>query len=114
MIKIAVPLLLLSLLLQLAGCGTLAATGSHGESTHYGFENHDAGPSDAAIVADIRRHLIKDTTISAQDIEVTSQQGMVTLRGSVHSPAIEKRIIDLCRQIQGVNRVESQLSITAP
>jgi len=114
MLKLAAPLLLLTILLQLAGCGTLAATGSHGETTRYGFDDHDASPSDAAIVADIRQQLIKDTRISAQDIEVTSRQGVVTLQGNVHSTAIEKRIIDLCRQTQGVNRVESHLSIAAP
>jgi osmotically-inducible protein OsmY len=114
MLKLAAPLLLLSILLPVAGCGTLAATGSHGETTRYGFDDHNASPSDAAIVADIRRQLIKDTSIPAQDIEVTSQQGVVILQGRVHSSAIEKRITDICRQIQGVNRVESHLSIAVP
>ncbi len=104
--------LLLFTLLHMAACGTLAATGGQRHTSEYGFNKTTDTPSDASISADIRNQLIKDTAIPANRISVQTEQGVVTLTGSVPSQAIKKRIIELSRKTKGVKRVESRLTIS--
>lgn len=104
--------LLLFALSPVTACGTLAATGSQRHTSEYGFNKTTDTPSDAGISASIRNQLIKDAAIPANRISVQTEQGVVTLTGSVPSQAIKKRIIELSQKTKGVKRVESHLTVS--
>src|SRR2546423_14566842 len=68
---------------------------------------------DASITARVKTVLLNDTQVAATKIDVVSNQGVVTLSGSVKSKADEARAIDLARRVQGVRDVRSQLQVSS-
>jgi hyperosmotically inducible protein len=68
---------------------------------------------DASITARVKTVLLNDTQVAATKIDVTSNQGVVTLSGSVKSKADETRAIELARGVQGVRDVRSQLQVSS-
>jgi osmotically-inducible protein OsmY len=68
---------------------------------------------DASISARVKTVLLNDTQVAATKIEVVSNQGVVTLTGSVKSKADEARAIELARSVQGVRDVRSQLQVSS-
>jgi osmotically-inducible protein OsmY len=68
---------------------------------------------DASITARVKTVLLNDTQVAATKIDVVSNQGVVTLTGSVKSKSDETRAIDLARRVQGVRDVRSQLQISS-
>lgn len=107
------PPLLIALLLtiQLAACGTLAATGRHHGSSEYGFNDNEATPSDTRISATIRRQLINDPDINASRITINTTEGVVTLNGEVDDETTRQKILRLCRKTPGVKQVNTRLRL---
>ena len=68
---------------------------------------------DASISARVKTVLLNDTQVAATKIDVVSNQGVVTLTGSVKSKADETRAIELARSVQGVRDVHSQLQVSS-
>ena len=68
---------------------------------------------DASITARVKTVLLNDTQVAATKIDVASNQGVVTLSGSVRSKAEETRAVELARGVQGVREVRSQLQISS-
>jgi osmotically-inducible protein OsmY len=67
--------------------------------------------SDERIREDINDHLTDDWYIDATDIEVTVNNGMVTLTGRVDNRGEKRRAEDLVESVSGVNDVSNQLRV---
>jgi osmotically-inducible protein OsmY len=72
----------------------------------------DAGVSvDAHIATEVQRVLSTDTDLAGMKIDVSSQEGEVTLRGRAPDPTARERATDLARTIREVKSVENQLTL---
>ncbi len=67
--------------------------------------------NDAAITARVKTRLTKDREISGLDINVTTQDGKVTLSGKADSPQEIAKIIDTVLNTEGVKEVVSAITI---
>lgn len=64
---------------------------------------------DAAITAKVKAALLADKDISALDIHVSTNQGVVTLEGTVERPELADRAAKLTASVSGVKRLDNQL-----
>ncbi len=71
-------------------------------------------PDDAAIKTTVQSRLYQDSTLRARGIQVDSQQGVVTLTGTVNSDAEKSLAEQLSVQAPGVKEVVNQLSVSPP
>ncbi len=67
--------------------------------------------SDSAITAKIKTKLAEGHFGSLTDISVTTNNGVVTLSGSVPSEQARQRALDAARSSDGVMRVENDLTV---
>ncbi len=67
---------------------------------------------DAAVTARVKAALIADPGLSALKIDVDSEHGVVTLRGSVESAEAGTHAEALARGTEGVVSVDNQLVVT--
>lgn len=67
--------------------------------------------SDAALTTKIKSKMALDDTVKALDINVTTDNGDVTLSGYVHSVRERDRAVALARETSGVRRVTDRLQI---
>jgi len=70
-----------------------------------------AGLSDALITAKVREQLALDPKISALDLRVTTQQGVVTLYGHVDSREQAAAAVAAALRTEGVRMVENRLEV---
>ena len=103
----SVKVLVMAVLLQ--GCGSLIVGGGSpgGGSTSGGQTS-----TDAAITSRINTRYVNDSLVRALDIRVNTYQGVVTLYGTVDSPEVMVRAVELARTTSGVKRVVSRLTVT--
>ena len=66
---------------------------------------------DAAISAAVSVELIKDTEIGVFTINVDTKDGVVTLKGSVHTQAVRDRSAMIARSFSGVQSVDNRLTV---
>jgi osmotically-inducible protein OsmY len=66
---------------------------------------------DAGIITLIKGKYVMDKDLSALGIGVTCRNGMVNLTGSVASPDLATRAVEIARQTKGVTNVTSQLAV---
>jgi BON domain len=71
-------------------------------------------PDDAAIKTAIQSKFYQDPTLSGRGIQVDSQQGVVTLTGTVNSDAEKSLAEQLSVQAPGVQKVVNQLNVSQP
>ena len=69
---------------------------------------------DSGISTRVRTALLNDPQVAATGINVSSANGVVTLSGSVRTPAERDRAVALARQTSGVSDVRSELAVTQP
>jgi hypothetical protein len=67
--------------------------------------------ADARITATIKARLIGEPNLSALKIDVDTDNGVVTLSGTVESAQQADRAVELARTVEGVTRVASVLQI---
>lgn len=67
--------------------------------------------ADARIATDVHQVLAADADLSAMKIDVSSQDGAVTLRGRAPDPAARDRATTLARNVKDVKSVENQLTL---
>ncbi len=67
--------------------------------------------SNAALTAKIKSKMALDDTVEAARIDVDTTEGVVTLRGTVESPAQRQRAMQLARETDGVTSVVDALTI---
>jgi BON domain len=72
------------------------------------------GPDDTAITTAVQAKLFEDPTLKAREIRVISQNGIVTLSGTVESNVERLAVERLAHQASGVTQVIDQLVVTAP
>jgi len=67
--------------------------------------------SNAALTAKITSKMALDDTVEAARIDVDTAEGVVTLNGTVESPAQRERAMQLARDTDGVTSVIDRLTI---
>lgn len=69
------------------------------------------GPTDAGISANVKTSLTADETVKSAQIDVGVQKKVVTLSGTVDTPAVKERAVAVARQIDGVANVIDHITI---
>lgn len=69
--------------------------------------------SDAALLTQVKTKLALDAEVSALNIDVDVDEGVVTLSGTVDSEASRQRAIALAREVEGVRDVRDNLRVQA-
>jgi len=72
-----------------------------------------ASRSDNQVTAIINASYARDGLVSASDINIDSQNGVVILDGTVSSEAAKNRAIALARRTKGVTKVISNLVVAS-
>ena len=70
--------------------------------------------SDAGITTAVKNKLIVDDLVKARQINVDTQDKVVTLTGDVQSDAEESRALQIARDTNGVRDVIDQINVVAP
>ena len=68
-------------------------------------------PDDAALVTNIKSQMFSDAQLKDASLQVTSQNGEVTLSGSVPSDAAHLEAYKITNQTSGVTKVNDQISV---
>jgi hyperosmotically inducible protein len=69
---------------------------------------------DSAITATLKTQYTANSTLRGETISVDTNNGVVTLKGTVKSEATRRMAVDLAQTTDGVKRVEDQLVIVPP
>jgi osmotically-inducible protein OsmY len=88
---------------QQAGEDARAATAQAGDRLEDGW-----------LTTKIQAQYFADDDIKARDIDVTTRDGVVTLRGTVGSEAARRQAVEIARNTDGVLDVTDSLAIGAP
>ncbi len=69
--------------------------------------------SDTKIMADIRREVVKDKSLStyAHNVKIVSRQGKVTLRGPVHTDQEKTTIEQYATKVAGDGNVTNEITV---
>ena len=100
-----------ALALGAGGCATLKGNPS-GKQTTDTSENRRGAvvtTADAAINAKVKTALAADSMVKARNIDADTVRGVVTLNGTVGSPAEKAQAIKIARGIDGVVEVRDNL-----
>jgi osmotically-inducible protein OsmY len=82
-----------------------------GEATKKAAKKTAAVLTDAEITAAVKTKLLADTKVSGLAINVDTSDHVVTLTGTVHSPAEKAEALRLARTTKGVKKVVSKLTV---
>jgi hyperosmotically inducible protein len=82
-----------------------------GEKTAVAAERAKAALADGALTAKIKSKMALDDTLKARDINVTTNDGIVTLTGHVSSASEHERAVQLARETAGVKSVHDQIAV---
>jgi len=66
---------------------------------------------DTAITAKVKAQMAKDKEVSAMDVSVNTDQGVVRLSGVVKSAQEKQRAEQVARGVEGVRRVDNALVV---
>ena len=66
---------------------------------------------DASIETSVVGRLYADRSIRGEDIDVSADDGVVTLRGAVGTDAAKQQAVAIARGVEGVTRVDDQLTL---
>jgi hyperosmotically inducible periplasmic protein len=66
---------------------------------------------DATLTTRVKTSLLNEPGVAAQNINVQTTGGVVTLSGVVKSPDEEQHAISAARKVEGVRDVKSQLKV---
>ncbi len=70
--------------------------------------------SDSALTAKIKGKLVEGEMTRFSDVSVTTNNGVVTLTGSVPDGQALKQVLSIVRGSEGVTRVENDLTVVPP
>ena len=71
-------------------------------------------PTDATISTTVKTKLAADETVKVAQIDVSVQQRVVTLTGTVDDQTIKERAVAVARAIDGVAGIVDQLTVQQP
>jgi len=86
--------------------------GDFSEKTYAGAEAVKDTVTDAAITSEVKTKFLAEPGVSGLQINVDTNDGVVTLNGSVKSKAEADKAIAIARQSSGVKRVVSKLQVS--
>jgi osmotically-inducible protein OsmY len=69
---------------------------------------------DSMITTKVKAAIVAEPTLSALDIKVKTNDGVVTLSGSIDSPDKVERAKQLAQTVDGVKTVNSELVVKSP
>ncbi|HET6150925.1 MAG TPA: BON domain-containing protein [Polyangia bacterium] len=78
-----------------------------------GSQGVEEAVTDTAITTKLRAQFLGDETLRRANLSVTTNNGVVTLKGVVPSRSARARAVDLASHSYGVNRVEDRLQVTS-
>jgi hyperosmotically inducible protein len=115
MIRIALLTPSVVLVLLLTGCAAAVVGGAAAGGYYVAKSDRTAAEiaSDTTITSTINSRYVKDDLISAFDVNVDTYRGTVTLYGNVPSQQAAARAVELARTVNGVNRVQSKLTVVS-
>jgi osmotically-inducible protein OsmY len=82
-----------------------------GEKVAIGANKAEQALGDAQLTAKIKSKMALDDRVSAINIDIDSDDGVVTLSGAVKSAAEHDRAVQLARETEGVKRVVDRLTV---
>jgi len=100
-----IPALLVGALMVTGVCSTLTLTAC--SSTQSAKMQID----DSEITTAVKADFVKDDAVKANDIDVTTNEGVVTLTGRVHSAAESAKAEKIARAVNGVKSVRNLLKV---
>jgi len=76
-------------------------------------DNHPMNAADVEVTRKIRQQIMSNKTLSmgAQNIKIISQDGKVTLKGMVATPAEKTKIGEIAQNVVGVSNVTNDTQI---
>ena len=109
--RVGIMVLLLAALLS--GCAAVAVGGAAAGGYYVAKDKRTMAEmyDDASITTSINSKFLSDDLVSPFAINVDTDKGVVTLRGTVDNPAAARRAYDLAYSVGGVSGVISQLTI---
>jgi len=92
------------------------ANNPNGNTNNYYNENNQIQLSDNDITENVNRKLMNDNSLSsnARMISVTTNNGVVTLSGTVASQEESRKVFRMVKDVRGVRSVNNQLTISNP
>lgn len=81
------------------------------EKTDKSMEKTGNYLSDSAVTTKIKAKLMATDDLKVSDVNVETNQGIVSLTGSVDNLHSKNQIVNLTRQIKGVKSVEENLTV---
>jgi hyperosmotically inducible protein len=100
-----IPALLVAALMSIGVCGTLALSAC---ST---TQSAKTQVDDTEITTAVKADFVKDDDVKARDIDVTTNEGVVTLTGRVHSADESAKAERIARGVNGVKNVRNLLKV---
>lgn len=93
------------------GCGLIVAPALNAQTT--ADQNASTRKADRQLMQKIRKAVIADKSLSttAHNVNITSQDGQVTLRGTVKSDDEKKTVEDKATEIAGQGKVTNELTV---
>lgn len=82
-----------------------------GETVATGAARAEQALTQGSLTAKIKAKMALDETVKALTIDVDTRDGVVTLSGSVNSPAEHARALQLARETEGVTSVVDRLVV---
>jgi hyperosmotically inducible periplasmic protein len=79
-----------------------------------GSSSLEQAVSDSALTASIKEKLEANKMNRFDGVAVTTNNGVVTLTGSVQSEQAMKKVLDIARDANGVTRVDNKLTVAQP
>jgi osmotically-inducible protein OsmY len=97
----------------LGGCAAAVIGGAAAGGYYVAKSDRSAGEiaSDTRITSSINALYVKDESISAFDVNVDTSRGRVTLYGNVPSQQAAQHAVELARSVDGVQGVQSKLTV---
>lgn len=105
--------LALCLILPLNGCFWLVVGGGAAEGGYIAGKDQSAGQTvrDQSITTKVKTKLIGNSDVAARNINVDTDAGVVTLRGTVRSSKEASIAVKIARGTKGVKAVVSKLEV---
>jgi hyperosmotically inducible protein len=101
-------------LITLGGAIIVGAALIAGPATAAGQTEATAPVNDSWLTAKTKIALFADGRVNGSEINVETQQGIVTIRGKVNTAASQKAAGEIAKGVNGVKSVKNELQVVAP
>jgi osmotically-inducible protein OsmY len=117
--RYVVPCLVFYLVVSLIGLSSKATQAASSEGRPSGAKgpptasDQPENDTDRKITQQIRQAVTKDDSLStsAQNVKIITQNGKVTLRGTVNNDSEKQKIADKAKKVSGVKNVDNLIAV---